>query len=183
MVAASDFSDAELVVRCRANDQNAWRELFGRFSPYVYAIARAGFRLDEEDADEILQEVFARSYQRLDTLRDDHAIRAWVGQLTRRKCLDRVPAQRPEEPLAAAAEIPDDTQQRLEAIEQTIVLEQALDELPCSCRQVIERFFSHDHSYQTIGTDLQLPPGTIASHISRCLDKLRDVLGDRERLD
>jgi hypothetical protein len=32
-------SDARLVARCRAGDDDAWRELVERFSRYVYAIA------------------------------------------------------------------------------------------------------------------------------------------------
>ena len=75
-------TDAELVSRCRAGEQAAWNELVERFSRYVYAIAARGFRLREQDAEDVFQEVFARVYDRLDTLRDDAAIRPWIAQLT-----------------------------------------------------------------------------------------------------
>jgi DNA-directed RNA polymerase specialized sigma24 family protein len=44
---------------------------------------------------------------------------------------------------------------------------------------VIDRFFARDESYRTIGDALDLPSGTIASRISRCLRRLRDSLEGR----
>src|SRR5438105_3218642 len=81
-------TDAQLVARCRAGDDQAWRELVDRFSRYVYAIAVQAFRLSEADAEDVFQEVFARAYEHLHKLRDDSAIRPWLAQLTRRLCLD-----------------------------------------------------------------------------------------------
>src|SRR4051812_23187541 len=100
-------SAAELVGRCRAGDEAAWSELVERFSRYVYAIALQGFRLREHDAEDVFQEVFARVYERLDTLRSDDAVQPWIAQLTRRLCIDRLRAGSREEatddPEAAAA--------------------------------------------------------------------------------
>ena len=81
-------TDAQLVARCRAGEDDAWRELVERFSRYVYAIAVQAFRLPQADAEDVFQEVFARAYENLDKLRDDNAIRPWLAQLTRRLCLD-----------------------------------------------------------------------------------------------
>src|SRR5437667_8791784 len=91
-------SAAQLVARCRDGDQEAWAALVERFSRYVYAIATQGFRLRDHDAEDVFQEVFTRVYDRLDSLRDDSAVRPWIAQLTRRLCLDRLAAERREQP-------------------------------------------------------------------------------------
>ena len=91
-------TDAQLVARCRAGDDDAWRELVERFSRYVYAIAVQAFRLPEADAEDVFQEVFARAYENLPKLRDDSAIRPWLAQLTRRLCLDTIRAGAREQP-------------------------------------------------------------------------------------
>ena len=88
----AQLSDAELVSRCRTGEAAAWNELVERFSRYVYAIAVRVFRLPESDAEDVFQEVFARTYEHLDRLRDDAAIRPWLAQLTRRLCVDRLRA-------------------------------------------------------------------------------------------
>ena len=87
---AHQRDDAVLVARCRTGEDAAWRELVERFSRYVYAIAVQGFRLSQQDAEDVFQEVFARVYERLDSLREDEAVRPWIAQLTRRLCIDRL---------------------------------------------------------------------------------------------
>ena len=41
------------------------------------------------------------------------------------------------------------------------------------CQQILDRFFACGQSYQEIAAALDLPMGTVASRISRCLSKLR----------
>jgi RNA polymerase sigma factor (sigma-70 family) len=174
MVPAS-LSDAQLVARCREGDEAAWNELVARFSRYVYGIAVQAFRLSEHDAEDVFQDCFARVYEHLDKLRDDAALRPWIGQLTRRLCIDRLRSGSREQPveedeLLAAAE---DT---MAALDEAMTVHEALAGLSGDCREILERFFTQDQSYRTIGDALDLPAGTIASRISRCLGKLREVL-------
>jgi RNA polymerase sigma factor (sigma-70 family) len=51
---------------------------------------------------------------------------------------------------------------------------EALAQVPEHCREILDRFFARDESYKTIGEALDLPSGTIASRISRCLAQLRE---------
>ena len=172
------LSDAELVERCRTGDERAWAELVDRFSRYVHAIAIGAYRLAEADAEDVFQDVFARTYENLSGLRDDGAIRPWLGQLTRRLCVDRLRAARPSVALdeAAGEGTPD---QRLEQIEQAVVVRDALARLSGDCQEILDRFFARDESYRAIGDALDIPAGTIASRISRCLGKLRVELEGR----
>src|SRR5437763_14509349 len=94
---------AQLVARCRAGDEGAWAELVERFSRYVYAIATQGFRLRDHDAEDVFQEVFAKVYERLDSLRSDEAIQPWIAQLTRGVCVDRLRTGSREETSADCA--------------------------------------------------------------------------------
>ena len=57
-------------------------------------------------------------------------------------------------------------------------MEQALQALGEQCHDLLDRFFARDQSYRTIGAELDLPAGTIASRISRCLEKLKLQLED-----
>jgi RNA polymerase sigma factor (sigma-70 family) len=172
-------SDAALVQRCRAGDDEAWRELVDRFSRYVYAIAVQGFRLPQQDAEDVFQEVFTRVYERLGSLRDDEAVRPWIAQLTRRLCIDRLRAgaRESDADLDELPEVP--AEDVLEALEQAFDVHEAMTELSENCRQILDRFFARDESYRTIGDQLGLPAGTIASRISRCLDRLRDAFEGR----
>ena len=172
---SAELSDARLVALCRGGDEDAWSTLVERFSRYVYAIAVQAFRLPEHDAEDVFQEVFARVFERLDTLREDDAVRPWIAQLTRRLCIDRLRAGS-REVVADTEELPDGPDEDvLTQIEEAFDVHDALAGLPEHCREILDRFFARDESYRAIGEALELPAGTIASRISRCLDKLRDV--------
>ena len=166
-----ELSDAQLVGRCRNGDAAAWNELVERFSRYVYAIAVRAYRLPEHDAEDVFQEVFARAYERLGSLRDDDAIRPWLAQLTRNACVDRLRAAAREHP----AEEPqaEEADAMLEQLDEALDVQEGLEALSEDCREILDRFFARDESYRTIGEALDLPAGTIASRISRCLGKLR----------
>lgn len=171
------LGDAELVRRCRAGDREAWNALVERFSRYVYAICAQGFRLSNADAEDVYQEVFTRVYARLDTLRDDAAIRPWIAQLTRRLCLDAVAAGSRERPTAEPIDV--EREQMLADVDEAFVVRDALAELPDHCQEMLDRFFARDESYRTISSALDLPLGTIASRIARCLGRLREKLEGR----
>jgi RNA polymerase sigma factor (sigma-70 family) len=164
-------TDAQLVARCRDGDHEAWRVLVDRFSRYVYAIAVQAFKLPEHDAEDVFQEVFARAYEHLPKLRNDEAIRPWLAQLTRRLCIDRLRAGSAEH-LEEDVEIPD-AEDKIARIDESLAVHDALATLPDNCQEILDRFFARDESYRTIGHALDIPAGTIASRISRCLTKLK----------
>jgi RNA polymerase sigma factor (sigma-70 family) len=174
----ASLSDAALVARCRTGDENAWAELVNRFSRYVYAIATQGFGLRADDAEDVFQEVFARTYQHLGRLRDDEAIRPWIAQLTRRLSIDSIRAGSREQLTEEEIE-PSGLDQTFDRLDEALAVREAMGDLSESCQEILDRFFARDESYQTIGEALEIPSGTIASRISRCLAKLREIFEGR----
>ena len=180
MASVSRSSDAELVKRCRGGDHDAWTELVERFSRYVFAIIVQAFRLPVHDAEDVFQDVFTKAYENLASLRDDAAVRPWLAQLTRNACIDRLRGGKREQPAGEDLDLPamDET---LERLDEALVVRDALESLSGDCREILDRFFVRDESYRTIAETLTIPAGTIASRISRCLERLRSELEGRNR--
>jgi RNA polymerase sigma-70 factor (ECF subfamily) len=170
-----ELTDAELVARCRAGDDGCWRELVDRYSRYVYAISVQAFRLPEPDADDVFQEVFARAYEHLGKLRDDAALRPWLAQLTRRLCIDTLRSGSREQ-LSGEEVEPEGVDDTIAQLDEALSVHEAMRTLPDHCAEILDRFFGRDESYRTIGEALELPSGTVASRISRCLVRLRGEL-------
>ena len=177
---AGDATDQELVRACRRGDERAWSLLVERFSRYVYAIVAQAYRLPEHDAEDVFQEVFARTYEHLDRLRSDEAIRPWIGQLSRRLAVDRIRLRRREQPSfdESLEELEGNATRELERLELALGVREAMKALPDNCQEILDRFFARDQTYQQISHELEIPMGTIASRISRCLTKLRQLLDD-----
>jgi RNA polymerase sigma factor (sigma-70 family) len=170
-----ELTDSELVARCREGDEDCWRALVERYSRYVYAISVQAFRLPESDADDVFQEVFARAYEHLEKLRDDAALRPWLAQLTRRLCIDTLRSGSREQPAGEDVE-PEGVDDTIAQLDEALSVHAAMRALPGHCAEILDRFFSRDESYRMIGEALELPSGTVASRISRCLTRLRGEL-------
>lgn len=171
-----ELSDAELVARCRAGDDSAWAILVERFSRYVYAICNQGFRLSRHDSEDVFQDVFTKAYENLPKLRNAEAVRPWLAQLTRRLCIDRLREATREIP---AEELePDGMDELIENLDEAMSVREGLAKIGEPCGDMLDRFYARDQSYRTIGDELDLPAGTIASRISRCLEKLKGVMED-----
>ncbi len=170
-------SDAELVARCRAGDEGAWEALVDRYARYVHAIVARVYRLESHDAEDVFQEVFARVFERLDTLRDSEALRPWIAQTVRNCAVDSLRRSGREVPVD---DVPDGVDDELARLDEALTVHAALDRLSPDCHEILDRFFCRDESYRTIGSELELPSGTIASRIARCLSRLRDVLDPGE---
>jgi len=173
-------TDAALVARCRAGDDSAWALLVERFSRYVYAICSQGFRLSQHDTEDVFQDVFTKAYENLSKLRNDDAVRPWLAQLTRRLCIDRLREATREVP---AEELePDGLDETIDTLDEAMAVRQAMARIGEPCGDMLDRFFARDQSYRTIGDELDLPAGTIASRISRCLEKLKGAMEDSDAL-
>lgn len=168
-----------MVRACRAGDERAWALLVERFARYVYAIAVQAYRLSAHDAEDVFQEVFARTFEHLDRLQSDAAIRPWIGQLTRRLSIDRLRMAK-REPLdeGALEQLDGRADAEFGQIELALAVTDAMQTLPEHCQEILDRFFARGESYHEIADALEIPMGTIASRISRCLAKLRVELGD-----
>ena len=68
----------------------------------------------------------------------------------------------------------------LDEIDEAFTVREALATLSDTCQEMLDRFFARDQSYRTISAELELPSGTIASRIARCLSKLRTELEGRK---
>jgi RNA polymerase sigma factor (sigma-70 family) len=65
------------------------------------------------------------------------------------------------------------------SIDEAMAVRAGLDAIDVQCREILDRFFARDESYRAIGEALDIPTGTVASRISRCLAKLRVELEGR----
>ena len=98
----AEVSDAELVRRMRSGDQAAWSAFVQRYSRYVHAIATRAYRLDPARCrGRVPGSVRSRVYGSRPGCGSDEAVRRWIGQLTRRLCVDCYRASRREEARAA----------------------------------------------------------------------------------
>lgn len=172
--------DGELVARCCGGDQDAWRALVTRHAGLVNAILRGGFRFSEHDTEDAFQEVFTRLYLKLSSVREGQAVSGWIAQVTRNVAVDTLRRGGRELPQGDAIDVAA-FEEPLLAVEDAMVVRDALRRLPAHQQEILDRFFARDESYRTIADALAIPAGTIASRISRALAAVRVELESEGR--
>lgn len=102
--ALRDATIAELVVAARAGSRPAFGTLYERFHRAIHAVALA--RVCASDAGDVVQDVFAEAWARLDGLREAAAFPGWIMTMARHRAIDRArrrsPASDPDADLAVA---------------------------------------------------------------------------------
>jgi RNA polymerase sigma-70 factor (ECF subfamily) len=79
--------DARLVAGVRTGDAAAAASLYGRYCGTVRFVVADKVR-NRDDIDDVVQEVFARAFGRLDQLTEATRFRAWLLQIARRAAID-----------------------------------------------------------------------------------------------
>lgn len=78
-----------IIEKVLAGDQNAFGTLVDRYQHMAYTIA-VRILGDSEEASDIVQESFVKSYEVLETFRGDAKFSSWLYRIVYRKSLDRV---------------------------------------------------------------------------------------------
>jgi RNA polymerase sigma-70 factor (ECF subfamily) len=162
-------------------DPDALRGAFDAHGPLVLGICRRGVPT-ATDADDVVQQVFVaawRSRAGFDPARGSLA--SWLAGIARNKVLD---AQRamyrrrdvlvPTDP--AGPGTADDSAAAPDAVADQLVVRAALRRLPPERRAAVELAFFEGLTHPEVAERLELPLGTVKSHIRRALDALRAEL-------
>ncbi len=170
--------DPDLIQACLNGDESAWKELVERYARLVYSIpCRRGF--SPADTDDVFQNVFTIVYRRLDSLRNQTVLAAWLIRITHHEC-QRLRSSIPNytelpESLPDSATPPDD---EIEILECQHLVRTALNQLEPRCRELLMALFleSAAPSYEELSARLNIPVGSIGPTRARCFKKLEDKL-------
>jgi RNA polymerase sigma-70 factor (ECF subfamily) len=168
----------DTVERFRAGDERALEAIYRRWSPLVYSVAIRSLG-QVADAEDVTQKVFVAAWTGRAGYRPERAsLPTWLLGITRNKIVDahqaRARQTRVATLVASQTEIAADD--NVDVARRLLIADEIsrLDAVP---QQVLRLAFYEDLTHTQIAQRLQLPPGTVKSHIRRSLIKLRARLG------
>jgi RNA polymerase sigma-70 factor (ECF subfamily) len=188
-----DAEDLRLVAAIRAGDTGAWNILLTRYQHRLFTVC---FRMvhDRELAADLTQDSFVKAVQKFSTFDSRAKLSTWLIKITMNTCLsalrseklrrhasldakggetDRAPGTRPgadREPSAAES---------VELIEERRALSEALATLDDQQRSILLLRDGRDLDYDQIAEVLDLPVGTVKSHLFRARVALREALENK----
>lgn len=169
---------SEAVRKAQAGDADAFETVYRAHAGRVYALClrMAG---DAVHAQELLQDVFIRAWEKLVTFRGESAFGTWLHRLAVNVVLmdRRMAARRAEDRLENEA---GEEVQPLTAREAPaglrMDLEQAIAALPPMARQVLVLYDVEGYDHKEVGTLLGIAEGTSKAHLFRARRLLREKL-------
>lgn len=179
-------TDASLVQRTLGGETAAYNVLVQRYQRQVYNLA---YRMvgNAEDAGDMVQETFLRAYGALSSFRQDASFLTWLYKIASNLCIDNLRARKSKGALSLDFELEEGREpaadERIFSPEDTAVrgavgdiVQKAVMNLPAKYRVVVMMRHLQGMSVEEIAEQLNLPSGTVKTHLFRAREMLRERL-------
>lgn len=172
-------NDEQLVGSVLSGDERAFRLLYRRHCPSLYAMARRLSSGGAADADELIQDTWVRAVPALTGFRWQSALRTWLTGILINCHRERVRRESRHQHVQLHEDVTDRPSVD-SSIADRLALETAICSLPDGYREV---FLLHDvegYVHHEIAHMLDIQPGTSKSQLSRARRLLRQKLTERD---
>jgi RNA polymerase sigma-70 factor (ECF subfamily) len=171
----------ELIARCRQGDETAFRELVDQYKGMVFALTSRS-AATRERAEDLAQEVFLRVHRGLPYFRGEAKLSTWIYRI-----VINLLSQERSTPVTESLDAVADGEEtpRLQpghfdpAFGDVIVrdrLEKAIRRLPTQFQVLINGHYMKGMRYEDLAEALNIPLGTVKTHLHRAKRQLRHLL-------
>jgi RNA polymerase sigma-70 factor (ECF subfamily) len=170
-------SDAELAARAAGGDRQAFGELARRAAPSAHGLLR---RMGAQSAlaDDMVQDALVSAYRSIGQYRAEAPFAAWVMKIAARLYVKR---RRKDARLVLLAEPMAEAPSTVVEAGFSLDLDRALAALSPAERMCVSLCHGAGFTQGEIAEALQVPLGTVKSHVTRGLQKLRRRLAPDDR--
>ena len=177
--------DRPLVGRARQGDTHAFRELVDRHRDRAYGLALRVLR-SPSDAEEAAQDAFVKAWRALPAFRCEARFGTWLYAIVMRCSLDRSEILkrrrgREVELDAAADRATEPGGPPGDRAHEALRMNRLLGCLSAVQRAVVGLFYYEEFSVDEVATLLNLPTGTVKTHLSRARAVLREAVLREQR--
>jgi len=171
---------ADLLARCALRDRAAFKTLYGRTSAKLYGVTLRILR-DRSEADEALQEVYVKIWQRADRyVPGGYSPISWLVAVARNHALDVLRARKPKgEDIDLALDVADagpNPEQAEAARGERSRIDNCLGQLDDEKADAVRGAYLDGFSYEELATRHKVPLNTMRTWLRRSLMKLRECL-------
>lgn len=169
-----------LVNRCRQGDEAAFRELVDQYKGMVFALIARSVA-NRARAEELAQDVFLKVHRGLPYFRGDSKLSTWIYRIA----INAIAQERPALATQSLDEASDDDRPALQpgvedrAFGDLVLkdrLQKAIERLPVQYQVLINGHYLKGMRYEDLAEALEMPMGTVKTHLYRAKRQLRRLL-------
>lgn len=177
-------TDEELVA-LTLKDSEYLKYLIQRYEKKLFYYLKRLLIIDNHMCEDLLQEIFIKTYQYLNNFDPSLKFSNWVYRITRNEAIDYYRKHKNEKEESLYNEkgenmveyVPDtsDLHAEYKKKEVAAAVEKTLQLLPLKYKDILVLYYLEDKSYEEISDILQKPIGTVATLLSRAKQSYRDI--------
>src|SRR3990172_3922949 len=177
----TERSDLELIEAFRQGEESAFNEIVLRYQEKIYWVARR-FLSNHADADDIVQEVFIRAYERIQEFRSESGLYTWLYRIAVNASLNALRRQKVREffHLDSLLEVEDtggeSPDRAFEKDEHRRLIDEAIQRLPEKQKAVFVMRYVDDLSYEEISEILKTSVGGLKANYFHALRKIEEYV-------
>ena len=170
-------TDEELIAQTLGGRREAFGDLVERYERAVYHLAYRTLH-DVEEAKDATQEAFFKAFRALATFRTGAKFSTWILSIAYHACCDRLARRKrySDDEFPDAADPGAGPERLALQSDEARRLRAAIDALPEKYRTVITLYHLSGKQYDEIATILDVPMGTVKTHLFRAKELLRKAL-------
>lgn len=183
--------DEQLIGAVAQGDRAAWETIYDRYAPTVFGLALKMLG-DREPAEEVVQEVFWRVWQRAASFDHTRSFAPWLFSIAHNLCIDAVRRQRAQpqsvnqdskHPVLNSILDDTDVGELAPHTEQRHDVVHALHQLPIEQRQALVLAYFGNHTQQEIADRSGTPLPIVKTRMRLGLQTLRTILQGQEVIE
>jgi RNA polymerase sigma-70 factor (ECF subfamily) len=173
----ADPDDGQLVAAAVAGRSEAFGTLVERYERAIYHLCLRTMR-DPEEARDCAQEAFFKAFRSLRTFKQGSKFSTWIFSIAYHACCDRLGRRKryTDDEMPDRADPGPGPAHIAERNDEAQALRAAISELPEKYRTVITLYHLQGRQYEEIAQVLDLPMGTVKTHLFRAKELLRKAL-------
>ena len=178
MKSAQEIIHRDLIVKCKTGDRLAQNQLYKLYAGAMYNICRRIVG-DEDEARDLLQDVFVDAFMKLERLKEINTFSAWIKRIAVNKSINFIKKKRIlvlaiDEQTEFAMEENNDEDYIVNYEASKIM--QAVDQISEGCRTVLNLYLFEGYDHKEISQIMHISESASKSQYCKAKAKVRAIL-------